>query len=66
LVQPFGPAAKLAALQLLGDDMKPLDLGLCCGEDGAQEQRNKCARIQRLPLVRREFPVLCQYFPVLS
>jgi len=35
LIEPLGASAELAALQLLDDEVEPLDLGLCFGEDRA-------------------------------
>jgi len=35
LVEPLGASAELAALQLLDDDVEPLDLGLCFVEGHA-------------------------------
>ena len=31
IIEPLGAAAELAALQLLDDEVEPLDLGLCLG-----------------------------------
>jgi hypothetical protein len=53
LVQPFGPTTKLAALQLLDDQMKPLDLGLCCGEGGALSRQRAHQLLQCCYIVRQ-------------
>ena len=44
IIKPFSPPAKLAALQLLDDDVKALDLGLCLAEVGALD----CERAHQL------------------
>jgi hypothetical protein len=53
LVQPFGPAAKLAALQLFDDEMKPFDLGLRCGEDSTLGCQYAHHPLQRRYIVRQ-------------
>jgi hypothetical protein len=54
LIKPLGPPAKLAALQLLDNDMKPLDLGLCCGEGGALGSKRAHQLPQRCYIVRQD------------
>ena len=53
VVQPFSPPAKLAALQIFDDEMKPLDLGLCCGEGGALGRKRVHHPLQRRYIVRQ-------------
>jgi hypothetical protein len=53
LVNPFGPPAKLGALQLLDNEMKALDLGLRCGEGGALGRKRTHQLLQRCYIVRQ-------------
>ena len=53
VIEPLGAPAKLAALQLLDDEMEPLDLGLCLGEAGALGRERAHQPLQRLHIIRQ-------------
>jgi hypothetical protein len=49
LIEPLGASAELAALQLLDDEVQPLDLGLCFGKGralgAAASERTSCCSV---------------------
>ena len=53
VIEPLGTPAELAALQLLNDELQPLDLGLCLGEGGALGRERAHQPLQRLHIVRQ-------------
>jgi hypothetical protein len=53
IIEPLGPSAKLAALQLLDDEMEPFDLGLRLGEAGALGRERTHQLLQRLYIIRQ-------------
>lgn len=51
VIEPLGPPAKLAALQLLDDEVEPFDLGVRFAEAGALGGERARRPLQRLHIV---------------
>jgi hypothetical protein len=51
VIQPLGTLAELAALELLDDEMKPLDLGVRLAQSGALGRERAHQGLQRLHII---------------